>query len=135
MVQGVTEEPPEPVYQLKKVFELQIRPLRPWRGDVVMFNGASFFWTVNKEKLTGFKVSLQDLNKAIDAKDLKERPLEEVVHKQYYKFLPVFNKVLADRLPPHPPGIDHEVRLKQGETSISGPLYSMSRAELVVLSE
>jgi len=43
--------------------------------------------------------------------------------------------VLADRLPPHRPGIDHEVRLKDGETPTWGPLYSMSRAELIVLKE
>jgi hypothetical protein len=43
--------------------------------------------------------------------------------------------VLADRLTPHRPGIDHEVHLKHGETPTWGPLYSMSRAELVVLKE
>jgi hypothetical protein len=47
----------------------------------------------------------------------------------------VFSKVLADRLPPHQPGIDHQVRLQDGETPTWGPLYSMSRAELVVLKE
>jgi hypothetical protein len=47
----------------------------------------------------------------------------------------LFSKVLADRLPPHPPGIDHEVRLKEGKTATLGPLYSMSRTELVVLKE
>jgi hypothetical protein len=134
-IEGVTVEPPEPVYQVKAIFEPKIRPLRPFRGDIVMLNRALFFWTVKKGRLTVFKASLYDINKAIEAKDLKERPLEEIVSKQYHEFLPLFNKVLADRLPPHRPVIDHEVRLQDGETPTWGPLYSMSRAELVVLKE
>jgi hypothetical protein len=135
MVQEVTEEPPEPVYQVKEIFEPHIRPPRPFRGNIVMLNGASFFRTVKKGKLQAFKASLYDINKAIEAKELKERPLEEIVPEQYHEFLPVFNKVLADRLPPHRPGIDHEVWLKDGETPTWGLLYSISRAELVVLKE
>jgi hypothetical protein len=88
-VQGVTEEPPEPVYQVKEIFEPQIRPPRPLGEDVAMLNGASFFRTVKKGKLTVFKASLYDINKAIVAKDLQERPLEEIVPKQYHDFLPL----------------------------------------------
>jgi hypothetical protein len=100
-----------------------------------MLNGASFFRTVTKGRLTVFKALLSDINEGIEGKDLKERPLEKSVPEQYHEFLPMFNPVLADRLPPHQPGIDHEVRLKDGETPTWGPLYSMSRAELVVLKE
>jgi len=82
-----------------------------------------------------FKASLYDINQAIEANNLKERPLEEIVPEQYHEFLPFCIKVLADWLPPYRPGIDHEVRLKDGETPTWGPLYSMSRAELVVLKE
>jgi hypothetical protein len=66
-----------------------------------MMNGASFFRTVKKGRLTVLQASLYDINKPIEAKDLKERPLEEIVPEQYHEFLPLFNKVLADRLPPH----------------------------------
>jgi hypothetical protein len=134
-VQGVTEQPPEPVYQVKEIFEPKIRPIRPFQGNIVMLNGALFFRTVRKGRLTVFKASLYNINKAIEGNDLKERPLEEVVPKQYHEFLPLFSKVLADRLPPHRPGIDREVQLKEGETPTWGPLYSMSRTELVVLKE
>jgi hypothetical protein len=72
-----------------------------------MLNRASFFRTVKKGKLTIFKASQYDINKAIEAKDLKEKPLEELISKQYHEFLLLFNQVLADRLPPHRPGIDH----------------------------
>jgi hypothetical protein len=48
-----------------------------------------------------FKASLYDINKVIEAKNLKECPLQEIVPEQYHKFLPLFSNVLADRLPPH----------------------------------
>jgi hypothetical protein len=101
MVQGVTEEHPEPGYQAKDIFEPKIRPRRGFRGDMIMLNGALFFRTIQNRKLTVFQASLYDINKAIEAKDLKEHPLEEVVPEQYHEFLPLFNNVLADRLPPH----------------------------------
>jgi len=100
-MQGVTEEPSEPVYQAKEIFEQKIRPLKPFRGNIVKLNVASFFRTVRKGRLTVFKALEYDINKAIEAKDLKERPLEEIVPKQYHEFLPLFNNVFADRLPPH----------------------------------
>jgi hypothetical protein len=134
-VQGVTEEPPEPTYKEKKLWTADIRKPRPFRGNIVMFNGASFIRTVKQGKLTLFKASLYNINKAIEAKDLKEKHLEEVIPKQYHEFLPLFSKVLADMLPPHEPNIDHEVRLKEGETPSLGPLYTMSREELVVMKE
>jgi len=97
MIQGVTEEPPEPVYRNDKgIFEPQIPPKRPFRGNLVMLNGSSFFRTMNKGKLSIFKASLYDINQAIQAKNLKERPLEEIVPKQYHDFIPLFSKVLAD---------------------------------------
>jgi hypothetical protein len=74
-----------------------------------MLNGVLLFHTVKKERLTVFKASLYEVNKAIEAKDLKERPLEEIGPKEYHEFLPLFNMILADRLPPHRPGIDHVV--------------------------
>jgi hypothetical protein len=100
-----------------------------------MLNGASFFRTVKQGKLTIFRASLYDINKAIEAKDLKEKPLQEVIPEQYHEFLPLFSKVLADRLPPHRRNIDPEVRLNEGETPSWGPLYKMSREELVVMKE
>jgi len=135
-IQGVTEEPPEPVYRKEEeIFEPQIRPQSHFQGNIIMLNGSSFFRTVKKGKLTIFKASLYDINKAIEAKDLKERPLEEIVPKLYHEFLPLFSKILADRLPPHRPSINHELRRKEREMPTLGPLYSMSRTDLVVLKE
>ena len=132
-VQGVSEEPPEPVYEGKMLWTADIRKPKPVRGNIVMLNGASFFRTVKRGKLTILKASLYDINKAIEAEDLKEKPLKEVIPKQYHEFLPLVSKVLADGLLPHRPNIDHEVRLKEGEIPSWGPLYKMSREELVVM--
>jgi hypothetical protein len=134
-VQGVSEEPPEPVYEGKNLWTADILKVKPFLGNIVMLNGASFFRKVTLGKFTIFKASLYDINKAIEAKDLKEKPLEEIIPKQYHEFLPLFSKVLADRLPPHQPNIDHEVRLRQGETPSWGPLSKMSREKLLVVKE
>jgi hypothetical protein len=72
IVQGVREEPPEPVYQVKEILKPKIRPWRPFRGNTIMLNGASFFLTVKNGRLMVFTASLYD--KAIEAKDLKEHP-------------------------------------------------------------
>jgi hypothetical protein len=45
-VQGVTEEPPEPIYEEKKLWTADIQKPKPFRGNIVMLNGTSFFRTV-----------------------------------------------------------------------------------------
>ena len=72
MVQGITDDPSEPVYPRKDVFEPQIRPQQPFRENVVMLCGSSFCCTIRKGRLTVFKASLYDMNEPIEAKDLKE---------------------------------------------------------------
>jgi len=54
-----------------------------------------------------FKPSLYDINKAIEAKDLKERQLEDIIPEQYHEFLSLLSKGLANQLPPHRPRIYH----------------------------
>jgi len=100
-----------------------------------MLKGASFFRIVKRGNLTIFKASLSDTNKASEAKDIQERPLEEVIPNQYHALLPMFSMVLADRLPPHRPNVDHEVRLKEGETPSWWPIYMLCREELVFMKE
>jgi len=134
-VQGVTEEPPEPVYPTADIFTPQILPQGPFQGNIVMLNEASFFGKVKKGKFTSFKPLQYDINNAIEAKDWKERPVKEAVSIQYHEFLPLFSKIVADRLPLHRPGVDQEAHFKEGETGKWGPLNSLSRAELVLLKE
>lgn len=71
------------------------------------------------------KASLYDINKAIEANNVQECPLEKIVHEQYRKFLSQFGKILTNWLPPHRSSIDHEVRLKEEDIPMWGLLYSM----------
>jgi hypothetical protein len=57
-VQGVTEEPPEPIYEERKLWTANIQKPTAFRGNIVMLNGASIFLTVRRGKLTIFKASL-----------------------------------------------------------------------------
>jgi len=51
-----------------------------------MLNGLTFPRIITKGKFIIFKVLFWNINNAIEAKDLKESPLEEIVPKQYYEF-------------------------------------------------
>jgi len=102
LVEGVQEEPPQKVAHVKEDrLEQQIRPQGPFQRNIVMINGAWFFGMVKRGQLTIFKASLNDINHAVEAKDLMEWPLEEIVPQQYHQFLPQFNTFLADTLSPH----------------------------------
>jgi hypothetical protein len=100
-----------------------------------MRNGTSFFHRVMKRMLTVFKATIYGINQAIKAKDQKERPFKEIVPEQYHEFLPQFRKQLVDRSPPHRAGSDHQVGQKDADIPTWGPLYSMSCAELVLLTQ
>ncbi|TQV90502.1 retrovirus polyprotein [Cordyceps javanica] len=77
-------------------------------------------------------LSRQDIEKALAPKtnlDPKAKlPIE------YHEFLDVFSRKEADKLPPHRL-YDHSVQLKEGAEPPFGPLYDMSRDELLVLRE
>jgi hypothetical protein len=51
---------------------------------------------------------------------------------EFHEFLPLFDKIVADRLPPHRE-YDHKIVLKDGFEPPFGPLYSLSRPELEAL--
>ena len=130
-VQGVEEDPLEPVYAHGGILEPQIHRQWSFRGNMVMLHGSLFLQKVKKGKFERFKASLYDINKSIERNNLQEQRLEEIVPNRYHEFLPLFNEVSADHIPTHLPCIDHEVRQKEGETSTWGPLHSMSRTVLL----
>ena len=56
----------------------------------------------------------------------------------YHENLPLFDMKIADQLPPHRPGIDHKIEFEKDENGQEkvapwGPLYNMSREELLLL--
>ena len=83
-------------------------------------------------QLQVFTLSLYEINRALAEHDKKEKPLSEIVPPEFHEFLPLFEKKLADKLPPHR-SYDHTIPLKEGFQPPFGPLYSLSRPELEAL--
>jgi len=88
------------------------------------------------ERVQVFAASLRDIEKALAPK--KHTDPRQKLPQHYYEFLSLFDRSAADRLPPHRPGIDHEITLEKDEGGQEkplprGPLYGMSREELIVL--
>jgi hypothetical protein len=83
-----------------------------------------------------FSASLADIEKALAVKKVTDPRTKLPSH--YHEFLDVFDRTEADRLPPfRGKGVDHSIELLQENGKDSevpwGPLYSMSREELLVL--
>lgn len=105
--------------------------------DICMIGAAPFTCLANRARKTpqGYKIfaaTLQDIEKALTPKALLDP--KEKLPKEYYGFLDVFSKKEADKLPPHR-SYDHSIQLKEGSEPPFGPLYDMSRDELLVLLE
>jgi hypothetical protein len=106
-----------------------------------LVNAASFAGLMKRAKdlpetISIFAASLADINKALAPK--KKVDVMALLPKQYRKFFELFNPKEAGKLPPHRgPGVDHKIELesKDGQQPQPpwGPLYSMSRGELLVL--
>jgi hypothetical protein len=84
-----------------------------------------------------FAASMADINKALQMKRRTD-PKEKLPDWVYKRFIKLFDHKEADKLPPHRPGIDHRIELEkdsEGKTPEApwGPLYNMSRDELLVL--
>ena len=97
---------------------------------------ASYRRTREDSIISIFAASMKDIDKALQIKaPVDPRPLLPI---HYHDFLEVFEPSNATKLPPHRAGIDHEITLEKDgngkEKEVPwGPLYSMSRDELLVL--
>lgn len=90
----------------------------------------SFEESASEANHTLMVASIEDIREALRNKPFVN-PAEKLP-KIYHEFLPVFSKDEADKLPPHRPS-DHKIILKSGCEPPWGPLYGMSRDELLVL--
>lgn len=106
--------------------------------------GASRFKTIAKKakqnsEISIFAASIADIEKALKPKvQLSMKEIVEMLPEHYKQFAPVFNPKQAGTLPPHRPGIDHEIPLEKDESGKEktvpwGPLYNMTHDELLVL--
>jgi hypothetical protein len=86
-----------------------------------------------------FAASMKDIDKALRHKTYTDPRTK--LPKRYHEFLPLFDRGEADKLPPHRgPGIDHRIELTPDENGKPaeppyGPLYSMTRDELLVVKK
>jgi Retroviral aspartyl protease./Reverse transcriptase (RNA-dependent DNA polymerase). len=109
----------------------------PLALDIRMIGASPFVYLTDKARKRSkdfvvFAASMADIEKALAPKkkiDPKTKlPLE------YHEFLDVFSQKEADKLPPHR-GYDHKIKMKEGSEPPFGPLYDMSREELLVLRQ
>lgn len=105
--------------------------------DLCMIGAAPFVRLADKARKTPgdytiFAATLQDIEKALAPKTIVDP--KEKLPIEYHEFLDVFSKKQADKLPPHRT-YDHMIQLKEGSEPPFGPLYDMSRDELLVLRE
>jgi hypothetical protein len=105
--------------------------------NIAMISAASFRrLTKNHRQRYGpihaFSLSMYEINKALKRKSIEQGDLKSLIPPEFHEFLPLFDKVIADRLPPHRI-YDHKIPLKDGFEPPFGPLYSLSRPELEAL--
>lgn len=86
-----------------------------------------------------FSVTVQDISKALEVKKkLSEEEIREQLPTELEELASLFLDDEGDSLPPHRPGIDLSITLEKDEQGRDkelpwGPLYGMSRDELLVL--
>jgi hypothetical protein len=85
-----------------------------------------------------FAASLKDIEKALEPS--RKLDLTSLVPQQYHAFKDVFQDPPAGQLPPSRPGVDMTINLEKDNSGREksppwGPLYSMSRDELLVLQK
>lgn len=86
-----------------------------------------------------FAASMSDIEKALRPKvQLSIEEITQMLPETYKPYADAFHSKEAATLPPHRPGIDHEIPLEKDESGKEkqvpwGPLYNMSHDELLVL--
>jgi len=112
------------------------------RQDITGISAATFMGynkrnqETKQQGLLIYSASLRDIEKALAPK--KRTDPRSKLPECYQDYLSVFDYQQADKLPPHRPGIDHQIPLQQGPNGKDldppwGPLYGMTRDELIVL--
>ena len=98
-------------------------------------------WTMTRNRKGGktqvFAASMADINKALKVKAYTDP--KEKLPSHYHQYLDVFDRKASDKLPPfRGSAVDHRIDLEKDENGKDpevpwGPLYSMSKDELLVL--
>ena len=97
-----------------------------------MIGAAPFTRLAKKKECELFTVNMRDIEHALNPKP--EIDPATVLPSEYHEFLDVFSKKEADKLPERR-SYDHKILLMDGKEPMYGPLYGMSRDELLVLQK
>ena len=106
---------------------------KPFPATLIPINIAVFSLLAAKPDHQVFSILLRDIEYILKSKLCVNSAT--ILPPQYHKFLNVFSKDEADKLPPHCLRVDHEIKIELGIQLPSGPLYSMSRDEHEVLKK
>jgi hypothetical protein len=80
-------------------------------------------------KVEQFALSLNEINTALQEPKADNPNIKAIVPPKYHHYLIIFEKVNANKLPPHRP-CDHKIPLEDSFQPPFGPLYSLSHREL-----
>lgn len=83
-----------------------------------------------------YAVSIADIEKALKSRKRSDPKVKLPPH--YHKWMKVFDRFLAEKLPPHRKGVDLHIEIEKDQNGSEktipwGPLYGMGREELLVL--
>src|ERR1700712_2552103 len=126
--------------------EVVVRPLSE-KGrsiDCAQISASAFSTLVRtsgrkgRKEVEVFSASMADIEKALSKREKKATDPRTKLPEHYHEFLDVFDYKEAEKLPPlRGRGVDHAIELETKEGKEAevpwGPLYNMSRDELLVL--
>jgi hypothetical protein len=105
-----------------------------WRNKICAISATTFWQIINNANkrygnIEQFALSLNEINTALQEPKEDKPNIEAIVPHEYHKYLKIFEKVNANKLPPHRP-YDHKILLEDGFQPPFRPLYSLSCPEL-----
>ena len=145
-IKGITIDPLEHIgAALPPLPSPPILPSQPAPPpSIAMISAAAFRRSTRKRSayICAFKMTIAEIDRAIawlDGGVVDEGAQEEVwikalVLEEYNEFLPLFTKAVHNVLLPHHI-YDHNIPLKEGSQPPFGPLYLLSRNELIAVRE
>ena len=72
-------------------------------------------------------LSLDTISRPLGHIVLEDHEVQKVVPEVYHDYLPLFSEKTTRKLPPHRPGVDHEIKQDPEFKPPFGPLYPLSQ--------
>ena len=133
---GVTQEPPEPIYDTTPPTPETPHPESPTPSapiNISLIGAVPFARAARRQRLQIYSISVKEIDKALSRNE-EYTDLRTLVPADYHDYLDLFSEAIGSQLPPHRK-YDHTIPLKPGFEPPFGPIYSLSRNELIALKE